>query len=103
MSTFRKTIFLILLIRNNILSHFLVGTEMAFYNSSYVRRFLDSEAYNKYHLSLVNALFKCSLFLAGECMSFDPELVHNFCMEMSREWLVSSSKDQFARVLLLFL
>lgn len=48
----------------------------------------------------MSALGKCSLFLAGECVSFDAALVHNFCVEMSREWLISFSKDQFPKVLL---
>ncbi|CAA7401560.1 unnamed protein product [Spirodela intermedia] len=61
-------------------------------------RFLESKDFEKYHLSLVSALGKCALFLAGECMSFDAALVHNFCVEMSREWLISFSKDQFPKI-----
>ncbi|XP_078444643.1 separase isoform X2 [Wolffia australiana] len=61
-------------------------------------RYLAPEVSKKYHLALINALWKCSQFLGGECMSFDVALVHDFCLETCRECLSSPSMDQFPKM-----
>ncbi|XP_010908769.2 separase isoform X2 [Elaeis guineensis] len=61
-------------------------------------QFLDPEAIKKYHLLLVNALYRCSLFLAGESMSFDGYLAKGFCLRTLRECLKSSSMDRFPMI-----
>ncbi|MQL99740.1 hypothetical protein Taro_032469 [Colocasia esculenta] len=60
-------------------------------------RLLDSEAFEKNRSALVNALCTCSLFLAGECMSFHADLVCKFCLAFLKKLLHSSSKDLFPK------
>ncbi|XP_072953682.1 separase isoform X1 [Typha angustifolia] len=58
-------------------------------------RFLDTEMLKKYHSLLVNALYRCSVFLATECISFNGDLVQRFCIMMLKECAKSSSEDRF--------
>ena len=51
----------------------------------------------KYHTVLVTALYRCALFLVGECISFDSGLVREFCQKTLTECLQSSS-DCFQNV-----
>ncbi|XP_020266857.1 separase [Asparagus officinalis] len=54
-------------------------------------RVLDTDSAEKYHTLLVNALCRCALFLAGECISYDSSLVREFCEKSLTECLLSSS------------
>ncbi|XP_058089660.1 separase [Magnolia sinica] len=61
-------------------------------------RVLDSEASEKSHRGLVSALYRCTLFVAGQCTRFNGDLVHRFCMTTLTECLVFSMKDQFPKL-----
>ncbi|GAV67376.1 Peptidase_C50 domain-containing protein [Cephalotus follicularis] len=63
-------------------------------------RVLDVSTYEKLHRVFVTYLGKCALFLVGELMCFDGDLVCEFCHTALTQYAKSSMKDQiykFAR------
>ena len=60
-------------------------------------RVLDTKSIKKHHTLLVTALYRCAIFLAGECISFDSGLVREFCQKTLTECLQSST-DCFQNV-----
>lgn len=61
-------------------------------------RVLDAKSYEKLHRVLVMYLCKCLLYLIGELMQFDGELVLSFCLATLAEYGQSSMKDQLPKV-----
>ncbi|XP_057978228.1 separase isoform X2 [Malania oleifera] len=57
-------------------------------------RFLDANAHDKLHRALVSYLQKCTLFLVGELLFFDMDLICGFCSVTLNEYAVSSMKNQ---------
>lgn len=47
------------------------------------------------HAILVDALYRCALFLVGESKSFDGDLVYSFCLKMLKECMQSPAVDRF--------
>lgn len=59
----------------------------------------DANAYETFHRVLVTHLVKCTLFLAGELMSFGGDVVRAFCVVTLNEYAKSSMKDQIYKVI----
>ncbi|KAF8411822.1 hypothetical protein HHK36_004381 [Tetracentron sinense] len=60
-------------------------------------RVLDANAFEKLHRVLVTYLNKCTLFIVGESVCFDGDLLHKFCLKTLTECFKSPVKDQFLK------
>ncbi|KAL0912981.1 hypothetical protein M5K25_016406 [Dendrobium thyrsiflorum] len=56
---------------------------------------MEPKAMASRHNILVEALYRCALFLVGESKSFDDDLVYSFCLKMLKECIESPSVDRF--------
>ncbi|XP_058191839.1 separase isoform X2 [Rhododendron vialii] len=61
-------------------------------------RVLDASAYDKLHRVLVTYLNRCTLFLVGELMTFNNDLVREFCSATFAEYSKSAVKDQLQKL-----